>query len=170
MCFTTLEQSLKNENFLSSYQLLKMQRNVFRLWWSIQPVALAIDALVLPTPCTASSLNGFAINPQVATFSPKWSWCLDSVNLRCLFQICSNTIQTAIPPNLLSCCPLVIRFPDTPYSISFEFALTINEGNDFYIIARAHGVNPICFYLPRFRIRDPHSCDFIAENLLCCRM
>jgi hypothetical protein len=104
------------------------------------------------------------------SFAPKCSWCLKCVNFRCHVQICSYTIQTAIPPNLLSCCLLVIRLPVIPHSISCEFALTINEGNDFYIIARAHGVNPICFYLPRFRIRDLHSCDFIAENLLCCRM
>jgi len=39
-----------NHSFLSSIGPMKMQCTVFSFWWSIQPVALAFDALVLPIP------------------------------------------------------------------------------------------------------------------------
>jgi len=170
LCFTTTDQS---SWIIVSYRLSDR-------WKCNVPYSVLGDVSNLSHLCLTlwhfqslfcSLPNGFARNPVVATFTPKCSWYLRSVTLRQRLQICSSTIQTATITQLLRLLSFgIVRLPVVPYSTSCEITATISEGFQLLCIYFCSEVNPFCYFLIRLRSQGLQRCDFVAENLLCCRM
>lgn len=118
-----------------------MHWTAFSFWWSDKPVALAIDALVLPIPVLLLTIP-ICDKPSGGDFYTEVLQVPKFATLRWHLQICRYTIQTATITQLYGLMSFgLVRFPAVPYSISCEITETIFEGHNFYAKTFTKGVN-----------------------------